>query len=60
MGEYGNHFSKVQKHFLEALNMAKNNEQKLRGVVVDAFSEPFVLETEIWDIVEKAKSRIVE
>lgn len=58
MGEYGNGFSKVQKHFLEALVLAKNNEKDLAGIVINAFSEPYVLDKEIWDLVEKMKSRI--
>ena len=58
MGEYGNGFSKVQKHFLEALALAKNNEKELAGIVINAFTEPYVLDKEIWDLVEKMKSRI--
>ena len=58
MGEYGNGFSKVQKHFLEALSTANNNEKDLAGIVINAFSEPFELYKEIWNLVEKMKSRI--
>lgn len=58
MGEYGNGFSKVQKHFLEALVVANNNEKDLAGIVINAFSEPYVLYKEIWNLVEKMKSRI--
>ena len=58
MGDYGNGFSKVQKHMLEGFPLARNNEKKPVGIVLNAFSEPFVLEKEIWDIVEKMKSRI--
>lgn len=57
MGDYGNGFSKVQKHFLEALVLAKNNEKDLAGIVINAFSEPYVLDKEIWDLVEKMKYR---
>ena len=58
MGEYGNHFSKVQKHMLEVIPLARNNEKDLAGIVLNAFSEPFVLDRQIWDILEKMKSRI--
>lgn len=58
MGEYGNHFSKVQKHMLEVIPLARNNEKVLSGIVLNAFSEPFVLDRQIWDVVEKMKSRI--
>ena len=60
MGEYGEHFSKIQKHMLDVIPLARNNEKKLAGIVLNAFTEPFVLDAAIWDIVEKMKSRIVE
>ena len=58
MGEYGQSFSKIETGFLYAINLARNNEKELKGIVVDAFSEPFVLDSELFDIVEKMKSRI--
>ena len=58
MGEYGDNFSKVQKHMLEVITLARNNEKEPVGIVLNAFSEPFVLDKEIWDIVENMKSRI--
>ena len=51
MGEYGERFSKVEKHFLEAVNLAKNNEKKVVGIVINAFSEPFVIPLEMFDII---------
>ena len=58
MGEYGEHFSKLQKHILEVIPLARNNEKNVAGIVLNAFSDPFVLETSIFDLVEKMKSRI--
>ena len=58
MGEYGNGFSKVQKHILEVIPLARNNDKDLAGIVLNPCSEPFVLDKEIWDIVENMKSRI--
>ena len=60
MGEYGDNFSKVQRHMLEVISIARNNEKDLAGIVLNAFTEPFVLDKEIWDIVENMKSRIEE
>ena len=60
MGEYGDNFSKVQRHMLEVISLARNNEKDLAGIVLNAFTEPFVLDKEIWDIVENMKSRIEE
>ncbi|MCT7700154.1 MAG: hypothetical protein N5829_00700, partial [Lactobacillus iners] len=50
---YGNGFSKVQKHFLEALVLAKNNEKDLAGIVINAFSEPYILDKELWNLFDK-------
>ena len=57
-GEYGSHFSMIQKHMLEALQLAKNNEKNLSGVVLNAYTDPFVLEAKIYDVLEKMKSRL--
>ena len=58
MGEYGEHFSKVEKHILEVIPLARNNEKNVSGIVLNAFTEPFVLEAEIFDIVENMKTRL--
>lgn len=60
MGEYGNNFSKVKKHFIEAVNLAKNNKSNGLGIVVNAFSEPIVLNREICDIAENMESNLSE
>ena len=60
MGEYGNGFSKVEKHMLEVIKLARNNEKDLSGIVINAFSTPFVLEKTVFDMVENMKSRIPE
>lgn len=62
MGEYGKRFSKLEKHFLEAIRLARGNDKKqeLRGIVIDAFSEVFVLDKELWDLAESIKSRLEE
>lgn len=58
MGEYGEHFSKVQKHILEVIPMARNNEKKVAGILLNVFTEPFVLDAKFFDMVEKMKSRL--
>ena len=60
MGEYGEQFSKVQKHFIEAVNLAKNNEKNVKGIVINAFSEPFVFPIEMFDIIAGMKSSMEE
>lgn len=58
MGEYGESFSKVEKHFLEALILAGNNEKNVAGIVINAFSEPFVVPREMFDIIAGMESSI--
>ena len=56
MGEYGKRFSKLQKHFLEAVRLARNNEKNVAGIVINAFSEPFILPRELFDLAERMPS----
>ncbi len=61
MGEYGKGFSKVQKHFLQAIGLARNNkkyEGGLTGIVINAFTESFVLPRGLYETVEKMVSRV--
>lgn len=60
MGEYGNHFSKVQNHMLDVIPLARNNEKKPVGIVLNAFTEPFEIDEKIWNLIENMKSRIIE
>lgn len=58
MGEYGDQFSKVQKPMLEAMDMAEKSENRLYGIVVDAFTDHYVLGLELFDVVREIKSRL--
>lgn len=51
MGEYGRQFSKVQQHFLEAVNLARNNKRKVKGIVINAFTEPFIVPIDLLDMI---------
>ncbi len=51
MGEYGKDFSKVEKHFLEAAHLARNNPKKVKGIVLNAFTEPYVVPVELFDAI---------
>lgn len=55
MGEYGNQFSKIQRPFLEAVHLAENNEKKIAGIVINAFSEPFVIDKELLRLYDRQK-----
>ena len=58
MGEYGENFSKVQRHFLEAANLARNNEKQIKGIVINAFTENFIVPIEMFDIIAEMDSSI--
>ena len=58
MGEYGRSFSKIAQNILDIIPIAKNNEKEISGIVLNAFGENFVLDREVWDVMEKIQSRI--
>ncbi len=51
MGEYRKEFSKVQMYFQEAAGLALNNENNVRGIVINAFSDPFEIPREMIGLV---------
>lgn len=56
MGEYGDNFSKIEKWFLEAIPLASNNEKGVSGIVINAFTEPFVVPNDLLKIIQKQGS----
>jgi hypothetical protein len=60
MGDYGDGFSKVERHILDVLPLARNNEKEVKGIVINAFSTPFIVDVKVFDAIEKMKSRIEE
>ncbi len=38
------------------MSLARNNEKKTAGIVINAFSEPFVVPVEIFDLIAQMKS----
>lgn len=59
MGEYGDNFSKVEKHFFEAMSYAMGKEETV-GIVVNAFSCPFIVPKDWFDIIGNMPSNIEE
>ena len=60
MGEYGENFSKVEKWFLEAIILAQNNEKQVKGIVINAFTDSFVVPNDLLEIVKERGSRMNE
>ena len=59
MGSYGENFSKAERSFEEIAGYVKND-NRVSGIVLDAFSNYFVLSKEYIDIALSMPSRIVE
>lgn len=58
MGEYREGFSKVEKHFVEAMILARNNEKNVKGIIINAFSQRFFIPRETFDIIADMPSAI--
>lgn len=59
MGEYGNRFSKIQKHFFEAMSYAMGKEETV-GIVVNAFSNDFIVPKEWFESISNLPTQIEE
>ena len=56
MGEYGKRFSTIQMSLPEALALARKNEKNVSGIVVNAFTDNYILNRELFEYVEKLPS----
>lgn len=45
---------------LEAIGLARNNEKKVASIVINAFTEPFVIKKELFGMVEEMESSLKE
>ncbi len=57
---YGEHFSHIEQPFLEAIALARHNEKDVVGIVINAFSEPFVVNKELFELIEGMESSLAE
>ncbi len=60
MGEYGEGFSKIEVHFLEAISMAEHNEKEIYGIVLNPFTKQFIFKRDMFEAMKNSKSRIVD
>ncbi len=58
MGDYHEGFSAVPCHFLKAVELARNNEKTVKGIVINAFSGPFVVPVKLFDVIARLKSSV--
>ncbi len=59
MGKYGNNFSKVEMHFFDAMSYAMGKKETV-GIVVNAFSMPFVVSKELFEFIGQMPTNIDE
>ena len=57
MGEYGKHFSTLQKHFFVAMRLSMKKEN-VCGIVLDAFTTPFIVPKELFDFIGELPSML--
>ena len=57
MGEYGTHFSKIEKHFFDAMRLALGREN-VCGIVLDPFTAPYVAWKEDFDFIGELPSML--
>lgn len=53
MGTYGEAFSKMEVTMQEAIRLAEHNENRLEGIVLNAFTQPFILPEALFDFCKK-------
>ncbi|MBQ9911245.1 MAG: SseB family protein [Lachnospiraceae bacterium] len=58
LGKFGESHPAYKKHFLEAMSMAVALGSGISGIVVNAFTDPFVLDRELFELVAKLDSRV--
>lgn len=59
MGEYGENFSKIEKNFFEAMSYARGKDETV-GIVVDAFTNPFVVPKDWFEEVSRIPTNIID
>ncbi|MGN0480229.1 MAG: SseB family protein [Lachnospiraceae bacterium] len=58
MGKYGEDYSQIQKPVTEVIKIAQFCRKKLAGLVLNPFSEPFIINSEFFGILAGMKSNL--
>ena len=45
---------------LDVIRLARNNKMKPGSIILNAFTDAFVIVEELWEIIEKMDSRLLE
>ena len=54
MGEYGTAFSQIQASFLKAAELARNQEKPVSGIIINAFTDAFVVPVDFLALIAAA------
>ena len=54
MGEYGDRFLRIRRPFLDVVHLAEGGEPAVAGIVLDPFTEPFLIRKELFAPLEEA------
>ena len=52
MGEYGENFAKIERSFMDTIKLARNNERDLSGIVINAFTNEYIIDNHMLSIIE--------
>jgi hypothetical protein len=52
MGEYGENFTKTRSSFMDTIKLARNNERDLSGIVINAFTNEYIIDNDMLSIIE--------
>ena len=52
MGEYGRNFAKIERSFMDTIKLARNNEKNLSGIVINAFTNEYIIDNDMLNIIE--------
>ena len=50
MGDYGDNFTGIKRSFLDTINLARNNERKITGIVINAFTNQYILDMNMLEV----------
>ena len=52
MGEYGDHFTRIERNFLDTIKLARNNQREITGIVINAFSNQYIIDKNMMEMIE--------
>lgn len=60
MKKYAGKCTKIPMYAVKAIELAKKSDKTMAGIVLNPFTEPFVIDMKLCDVIEKMKARVEE